>query len=293
MNAFYRDTLQKLLDRGVLSREDKILVTCGLWEDRDVLQFLGFKNVVISNLFDAEEKHYTPFQWSNQDAENLTYGDGEFDIAIVHAGLHHCGSPHKGLVEMYRVARKGVIAFEPIDNLPVRLGGRLGLAQDFELGSVAAHEYKGGGWRNTIVPNYVHRWTRPEIVKTITSYAPFGRHEFIFVQTWVVDHVVNKLQDRGAIPGAIGWLLGLGVNLVLKPFFGRMGNMFAFAVLKPKFPQDLHPWLQLNGRDVVLSYDWFRDHKLPNPEGARQARFPLESGRKPETLNEHSSSTFN
>ena len=35
------------------------------------------------------------------------FEDGAFDFVVVHQGLHHCHSPHRGLLEMYRVARRG------------------------------------------------------------------------------------------------------------------------------------------------------------------------------------------
>jgi ubiquinone/menaquinone biosynthesis C-methylase UbiE len=45
-----------------------------------------------------------------QDAENLSYDDRAFDLVVVHAGLHPCYSPHRALLEMYRVARRCVVA---------------------------------------------------------------------------------------------------------------------------------------------------------------------------------------
>ena len=50
---------------------------------------------------------------------------------------HHCHSPHRGLLEMYRVARRGVLAFEPRDTRLVRLGVRLGFGQEYEIAAVA------------------------------------------------------------------------------------------------------------------------------------------------------------
>jgi hypothetical protein len=66
---FYPRTLARLLTRGVLRRDDKVLVTCGGVTDRDALATTGFENVVISNLDvrmrdgDAPES-YKPFRWS-------------------------------------------------------------------------------------------------------------------------------------------------------------------------------------------------------------------------------------
>ena len=68
-----------------------------------------------------------PVSWSFQDAERLEFDDGEFNMVLVHSGLHHAQSPHRALLEMYRVARTGIVCFEPIDNPVTRLGVRLGL----------------------------------------------------------------------------------------------------------------------------------------------------------------------
>jgi ubiquinone/menaquinone biosynthesis C-methylase UbiE len=53
---------------------------------------------------------FAPFSWSFQDAEQLSFEDEAFDYVFVHAGLHHCASPHRALLEMYRVARRGIMA---------------------------------------------------------------------------------------------------------------------------------------------------------------------------------------
>jgi ubiquinone/menaquinone biosynthesis C-methylase UbiE len=47
----------------------------------------------------------------------MAFDDNSFDFAIVHNGLHHCYSPHRGLLELYRVSRQGILVFEPRDTL--------------------------------------------------------------------------------------------------------------------------------------------------------------------------------
>ena len=87
-------------------------------------------------------------------------------------GLHHCGSPHRGLLEMYRVAGRSVLVFENRDSLTMRLAVKLGLARDFEFEAVIDHGYVHGGYRNTGVPNAVYRWTEREVRKTLASFDP-------------------------------------------------------------------------------------------------------------------------
>ena len=140
---------------------------------------LGFRQVTISNL-DSRIKgdEFAPYPWSLQDAENLRFEDGAFDFVVVHQGLHHCYSPHRGLLEMYRVARRGVLAFEPRDTRLVRLGVKLGFGQEYEIAAVAENGLQAGGVGNSATPNFIYRWTEREIEKTIRTFNPAGRAEF-------------------------------------------------------------------------------------------------------------------
>ncbi len=106
---FYKNTISKWIE----NRNSSILVIGGGETDRSVFNLLGFANVTISNLDERViGDEFAPYQWSYQKAEQLSYGDREFDFVVVHAALHHCESPHRALLEMYRVAKIGAIAFE-------------------------------------------------------------------------------------------------------------------------------------------------------------------------------------
>src|ERR1700748_4001875 len=101
---FYDQSLRQLIDAGTISTSDRVLVVCGGSYDADVLKGLGFKTVTLSNLDGSYAGHPADYVWERQDTENLSYGDGAFDVAMVHAGLHHCGSPPRALVGKYPVA---------------------------------------------------------------------------------------------------------------------------------------------------------------------------------------------
>src|SRR5712672_2452459 len=140
MDDFYSETLRRLLNDGWMGLDSSVLVVCGERYDRDVFHGLGFRRFTISNLdsrIDGSE--FAPYPWSLQDVESLGFADGAFDFVVVHQGLHHCHSPHRGLLEMYRVARLGVLAFEPRDTRLVRLGVRLGFGQEYEIAAVAGN----------------------------------------------------------------------------------------------------------------------------------------------------------
>ena len=161
---FYRRVVGELLERGVLTRDLALVVVGGGELDRAVLASHGFENVTLTNL--------DPAQGEVEDAEALSYADGSFDFGIVSAALHHCRSPHRALLELYRVSRIGVLALEARDSTLMRLANRLGVAEEYELTVVAAEGFRTGGVANSAVPNYVYRWTEREVEKTIRSAAP-------------------------------------------------------------------------------------------------------------------------
>lgn len=170
---FYVNTVERLLESGSLTADSKVLVVAGGANDRDSLLAAGMKDVVISNLDDRMDgEAFAPYGWMFEDAEKLTIGDGSFDVVITHQALHHCGSPHAALLELYRVASRAVLVFEPRDSVVARLGVKLGYGQQYELEAVAANDGTHGGVNNTEVPNYVFRWTEHEVDKTIRSAEP-------------------------------------------------------------------------------------------------------------------------
>jgi SAM-dependent methyltransferase len=242
----------------VLSTDMRILVACGGTYDRDILRDLGFRDVTISNLdVRLVGDEFAPFGWSYQDVEHLTFENDAFDFSIVHNGLHHCRSPHRGLLELYRVSRHGVLAFEPRDTLLVQLGIRLNLGQSYEVASISHHGLQFGGVANTAVPNYVYRWTEREFEKTITTCAPIGRHRFFYHYALRVPWSrLRTLRNRGFYFGVVALLPLIKLVFRLLP---RQANGFAFAVTKPRMPQDLHPWLKLEDGQVAVNQTWIHD----------------------------------
>jgi SAM-dependent methyltransferase len=255
MSDFYTDTVRQLLKKGVISAEMRILVLCGGRQDREVLERCGLRNVVISNLDTRlQGNEFAPFVWSFQDAEHLTFANGEFDFCIVHSGLHHCHSPHRALLEMYRVARVGILVFEPRDGMLVRLGVRLNLGQEYEVAAVFGNDMSFGGVRNTECPNYVYRWTPNEVRKTIRSFAPVGEHRFGFFYALRVPWSrLALLRNKLYLAGVVALLPALKALSLVLP---ALCNNFGFVVLKPMLPDDLFPWLRLESGRVTLDRRW-------------------------------------
>jgi lipopolysaccharide/colanic/teichoic acid biosynthesis glycosyltransferase/ubiquinone/menaquinone biosynthesis C-methylase UbiE len=256
---FYLDVLRDLLRTGVLHRDMEILVVCGGKVDRAVLAACGFRRVVISNIDVATGgTDFAPFTWSYQDAERLTYADESFDFCLVHSGLHHCYSPHRAMLEMYRVARVGLLLFEPYDNLITRLGVRLRIGQEYEHASVFCNRYDHGGVANTPIPNYVYRWTEKEIVKTVQTFAPHARHDIRFIHKMRIPWTQLRKRRNRALYGIVR--LAQPALKLLETSAPRQSNNFAALVLKPELPQALHAWLRMDGDTIVLDNAWVDSH---------------------------------
>lgn len=252
---FYLDTLIQLLQRGLMTREMSVLVVCAGPLDRDVMLEAGFKQVTISNL-DVRMKgdEFAPFTWSFQDAEDLKYPDGSFDWAVAHSGLHHCYSPVRALLEMYRVARKGVLVLEPRDTFLVRLGVRLNFGQEYEVAAVAGNDLKSGGVRNTQIPNYVYRWTEWEIEKAIAAYDPLARPQLHYF--YALRAPEGRLRAlKNPVPRMAVQML-LPFLKVLAFLFPKQSNNFAFAAQKTDLPRVLHPWLVMVDGKPGINREW-------------------------------------
>lgn len=83
-----------------------------------------------------------------EDNESMSYADDTFDYSFVAASLHHLPQPLKGVYELLRVSRKGLIFIEPNDSWLTRLATRMKLATEYEVSG-----------------NYVYRFSQRDIYK--------------------------------------------------------------------------------------------------------------------------------
>jgi len=245
-DAFYVQVLQSAQQEGALHPDAKILVVCGGVKDGASLREAGLSRFEISNISGNKAI----------DAENLPYTDASFDTVIVHSGLHHCASPHRGLLEMHRVARRSVILFEPADSLVTRIGQKLGVGQTYEFAAVAHNALGCGGWRNTPVPNWVYRFTASEIRQTINCAAPFGPHRFRFHYRTRVPWTQLKMR-RNKLPLVLACAAAPFLRLLdaIGPVFS---NNIAATIVKPDLPEQAFPWLELKDGGFRASANWFR-----------------------------------
>ena len=224
--GFYERALRELIEDGHVERDWRVLVVAGGEVDRAALASAGFTDVTVTNLSeDGDER---------QDAEALSYADDTFDFAVISAALHHCASPHRALLELYRVGRRGLLALEARDSALMRAAQRIGVVDEYELTAVADNAFSSGGVRNTAVPNFVYRWTEREVEKTIASAHPERRHRFVYFRELELPVSVLELSGKAR------WRLAAApLRLVTKVFPGQ-ANLFAFAV----FREGLQPWMR-------------------------------------------------
>ena len=229
---FAAATLQSLS----LSADTRMLAVCAGSDDWELLAGLGLTDVVVSNLDESFSPLVPEAVWSYQDAQSLTFEDRSFDWVFVSEGLHHCRSPHRALLEMYRVCRVGLVAIEAGDSALMRLAVRVGMADRFELAAVVDQGFRAGGVDNTSVPNHVYRWTEAEVIKTLRSYDPTGevRVEFRHGLRLPTDEATGR---RRRLAGQLARPALIAVTTLLK----RQCNLLAVIARRPT---DLYPWLR-------------------------------------------------
>lgn len=247
---FYKDTVKAFIK----DKKASVLVIAGDSCDRDIFLQLGFMNVIISNLDSRIERgKFSPYKWNSQDAHKLAYEDNSFDYAVVHEGLHHCSSQHSALLEMYRIAKKGVIAIEARDNFIIRLLRKIRLTQTYETAAVYYNNSRFGGVNNTDIPNYIYRWTENEVEKTISSFAPYAKHDikYRYGFDWPCTPKLEKNRLKNTLKTAF-----IPIFVLFSLLFPKQQNLFAFFIKKPIIPKDLFPWVAMDKDKLSFNKEW-------------------------------------
>ena len=248
----------RAINEWISDKDATILIIAGGQNDYQVFKTLEYNNVLITNLDSRLDQDSFPlYDFELQNAESLTYHDSAFVYVVVNASLHHCSSPHKSLIEMYRVARKGVIAIESRDSFLMKLLVKVGLVEQYETRAVYDNDFKYGGVNCSEIPNYAYRWTENEIEKTIKAFMPIGEHNFFFKYGNEKDF--NKIKK---INRPILIVLNL-IKILYKVFiliFPKQQNLFAFCIIKPDLVNKLHPWLKYKNRKVKLNKSWLEKY---------------------------------
>jgi ubiquinone/menaquinone biosynthesis C-methylase UbiE len=257
---FYAATINKILQKNIIERHDSILVVGGGDADKNAFLKNGFKNVVITNVeYDRGVNDYSPYSWEYQDMENLTYGDAVFDWVFVHAGLHHCASPHRALCEMLRVSKKGIGVIEARNSLLNKISISLGFVPEYELEPLVLSRGGSGGLRNSNIPNFIYRWKENEVKRTVDSFLPQYIHKFWYFYGYAIP--LDRLSMSPSIfKRAMGKIASVLLPIV-KFLFPKQGNRFAFIVSKEG---KIQPWLIKNDRDeLIFNMDYVKGKFSP------------------------------
>lgn len=247
---FYHDVVNDLIK----DKNASILVCGGGTLDKNIFEKSGFKDVTISNL-DTRMigNEYDPFKWKYENVESLSFDSESFDYVVIHAAIHHASSPHKALTEMYRVASKGVLAFEARDSLTMRLLERIGFSQVYEHAAVYYNDSEYGGVNNTEIPNYIYRWTEREVEKTIQSYAPQFKHKYRY-KYGTAFPCTPELENEGQTK--LTFLrFARPLFWCFAKLFPKQQNQFAFYIEKPTVPNSLFPWLMFDKKERQIRFN--------------------------------------
>ena len=132
--------VKKLLDKSgvTLDGASLMLASCGCGIDAHYLKkYYNPASMCFTDISEqALEKARSCFYehtFAIVDNERLAFADNSFDYVFIAASLHHLKEPARGLYELLRVARRGLIVIEPNDTWLTRLFERLGLAHQYEV----------------------------------------------------------------------------------------------------------------------------------------------------------------
>ncbi len=79
----------------------------------------------------------------------LPFKDRSIQLCFINDGLHHLKDPHRGIAELFRVAKDGIIISEPARSFLTRIAVRLGLSVEYEIND----------------NNFVYRFTSRELIQ--------------------------------------------------------------------------------------------------------------------------------
>jgi hypothetical protein len=114
----------------------------------------------------------------------------------------------------------------------------------YELAAVIADGYDTGGVDGTGVPNFVYRWTRRDLYKTVATYDPAYDIPIEVHTEWnlgtgrVASEVLRKKLRMSQELAEKTFVRG---QKVMNAVASRQGNIFAATIRKDL--RTLHPWM--------------------------------------------------
>ena len=223
---FYQNQILKFLHKN-----KSILVLGASSEEGRLFQKLQFKKVTLSNInldqLIGSEKY--KLKKKRIDFRNLfKIKNNSYDYVVVHASIHHTSKPHNILLEMYRIAKHGILIIESNDSLIMKISVKLNFSEDFEKSALSQNV---GGVDGSNVPNYVYRWTEREVKKLFYSYQPDKKINIIFNYQ---NNIFNEILTNNSIKRIILTLSYIFLKIIFF-LFPRQQNLMSIFIDKKNF----------------------------------------------------------
>ncbi len=141
------------------------------------------------------------------DAEKLQFKDNSYDIGIVKNGLHHLPHPEKGISELLRVCKEGVLIIDFQETVVTTFLKKVGISPEHEdAGNPNFHFYRKD------IERLTKKNSKKTVIYTYFGHIPFFEHPVFNNET------VLQLTKQ--------------VHTVFNGFFSRWGNILLVAIKK-------------------------------------------------------------
>ena len=230
---FYQNQILKFLNKS-----KSILVLGASSYEAILFHKLQFKIVTLSNIDLAQLKGAEKYKFKKIkiDFRNLfKIKNNSYDYVVVHASIHHTSRPHNILLEMYRIAKHGILIVESNDSFIMRLSVKLNFSEDFEKSALNENTYVGGVDGSNI-PNYVYRWTEREIKKLFYSYQPDKKINIIFNYQ---NNIFNENLSKNSIKKIIITFSYLFLKIIFF-LFPKQQNLMSIYIDKKNYKKRIN-----------------------------------------------------
>ena len=231
---FYQNQILKFLHKS-----KSILVLGASSDEASLFHKLQFRRITLSNIDLAQLKGAEKYKFKKIkiDFRNLfKIKNNSYDYVVVHASIHHTSRPHNVLLEIYRIAKYGILIIESNDSFVMRLSVKLNFSEDFEKSALNENTYTGGGVDGLNIPNYVYRWTEREIKKLFYSYQPDKKINIIF-------NYQNNIFNEGLSNNSIKKIIITFSYLFLKMIFflfPKQQNLMSIYIDKKNYKKKIN-----------------------------------------------------
>ena len=228
---FYQNQILKFLHKG-----KSILVLGASSDEASLFYKLQFRRVTLSNIDLAQLKGAEKYKFKKIKIDfrnSFKIKNNSYDYVVVHASIHHTSKPHNVLLEMYRIAKYGILIIESNDSFVMRLSVKLNFSEDFEKSALNTC-VKGVDGSN--IPNYVYRWTEREIKKLFYSYQPDKKINIIFNYQ---DNIFNEGLSNNSIKKIIITFSYLFLKIIFF-LFPKQKNLMSIYIDKKNYKERIN-----------------------------------------------------